>query len=114
MYAEVSECYNRRYEGLVKGELCHLRGVSNFADGNRQVEHFQRFHLSSICDMMPPPAQVSRGIPGQPYGGFWSVSLARRHVSERHTAECNVCMQPFAYPCQKCSACTQCFIQSAE
>lgn len=30
-------CYKCRYEGLVKDEMCHLRGVSNFADGDRQV-----------------------------------------------------------------------------
>lgn len=29
--------YKHRYEGLVKEELSHLRGVSMFADGDRQV-----------------------------------------------------------------------------
>ena len=28
---------NCRYEGLVKEEMSHLRGVSIFADGDRQV-----------------------------------------------------------------------------
>ncbi|KAL0028934.1 hypothetical protein WJX77_006747 [Trebouxia sp. C0004] len=28
------------YEGLVKGEMCHVRGVSNFADGDRYEGEF--------------------------------------------------------------------------
>ena len=33
----VGKCCNCRYEGLVKDEMCHLRGVSDFADSDRQV-----------------------------------------------------------------------------
>lgn len=50
------------YEGLVKDDMCHLRGVSNFADGDRQVGTAQALSFVPALYRVLPFVQVCRGV----------------------------------------------------